>query len=185
METWHYVAIAVVVILLLGSISISEHVQDCGYKPNENASFWEKAKHSLCMNKIYSYSEHNCNVLPYRIAHPDKCAEYLDNPSKPTLCVEPGVWGSVCDHMEYLRCISGASGEKHICSGLVPSNEHFKCNTSWCGCRPSDDSPKIQRDAFRVCIEKQCGGKPEFGASVQEWSKFNNCVNNDGRRDML
>ena len=190
MENWHYVGIAIVVVLLLWFLSKREHAQDCGYKPNENASMWEKAKYQMCMNKIFAYSEHTCNKLPYRIAHPGECAECMKDKEK-ALCVEPGIWGSVCDHMEYLRCKSGMSGDKHICSALIPEkpkNEfmgNFNCKLSHCGCRPRDDAPKFQRDAFRRCVETQCGGKPEPGSSVKVWSKFNNCVNNDGRRDMF
>jgi hypothetical protein len=192
MENWHYVAIAVVVILLLVFLTRSEHAQDCGYKPREDASLWEKTKHWSCMNQILSYTECNCNRMPYRIAHAKECAENLKAaPLKtaPELCVSPGIWGSVCDHLEFVRCQSGLGGEKHICSALIPEEYeymgNFNCKTSWCGCKPMDDAPKFQKDAFRTCVEKQCGGKPAPGSSVKEWSKFNNCVNNGGRRDML
>jgi len=192
METWHYVAIAIVIILILSSKtsgSKAEYAQDCGMEPGPNASFMDKAKHKLCMNKIFAYSEHNCNSLPYRIAHPEKCSEHLKESQE--LCVNPGVWGSVCDHMEYLRCKSGAGGEKHICSAIIPESSkreymgNFNCATSWCGCKPMDSAPKIQRDAYRRCIEKQCGGKPEPGSGVHIWSKFNACVNNGGRKDIF
>jgi len=192
METWHYVAIAIVIILVLFSKtdgSKAEYAQDCGMEPSPSASFMEKTKHKLCMNKIFSYSEHNCSSIPYRIAHPDKCSEHLNSTQE--LCINPGIWGSMCDHMEYLRCQSGAGGAKHICSAIIPDTSksenmsNLDCRKSWCGCKPMDGSPKIQRDAYQRCVEKQCGGKPEPGSGVKVWSKFNACVNNGGRKDIF